>query len=211
MVPAPEDKLADRLRQGDVEALAVLFSLYRERLGRLVNYRLAPGLCGRVDAEDILQESYLAAAARLPHFQVRSENSPFVWLRLIVLQTLTDIHRKHLGAQMRDVYREVPLPGEHWAPGTSASLAGQLAAKLTSPSQAAIRDEMSRQLTLDIDSMNPVDREVLALRHFEELSNQETAEVLGIEEKAASIRYVRAIKRLKDILSNRTGGAESSS
>jgi RNA polymerase sigma-70 factor (ECF subfamily) len=200
-----EDELVERLRRSDAQALATLFSIYRDRLWRLVNYRLAPGLNGRVDAEDILQDSYLAAAARLKHFQESASSSAFVWLRLIVLQTLTDIHRKHLGAQMRDAYREVALPGGHWAPGTSASLAVQLAANLTSPSQAAIRDETSRQLETAIDSMNPIDREILALRHFEELSNQETAEALGIEEKTASIRYVRAIKRLKDILASLPG------
>jgi RNA polymerase sigma-70 factor (ECF subfamily) len=203
-----EDDLAERLRRGDRQALATLFSAYHERLARLVNHRLAPALHGRVDAEDVLQESYLAAAGRIKHFQESPSGSAFVWIRLVVLQTLTDVHRKQLGAQMRDAYREVALPAGHWAPGTSASLAVNLAASLTSPSQAAIRDETSRQLEAAIESMSPVDREILALRHFEELSNQETAEVLGIEEKAASIRYVRAVKRLKDILASLPGSHE---
>jgi RNA polymerase sigma-70 factor (ECF subfamily) len=203
---ASEDELSGRLRQGDAQALAAFFSTYHDRLARLVTYRLAPGLTGRVDAEDVLQESYLAAATRIKHFQESPSGSAFVWIRLIVLQTLTDMHRKHLGAQMRDAYREVGLPAGHWTPGTSASLAVQLAASLTSPSQAAMREETSRQLEVAIESMSAVDREVLALRHFEELSNQETAEVLGIEEKAASIRYIRALKRLKDILASLPGG-----
>jgi RNA polymerase sigma-70 factor, ECF subfamily len=203
---ADEKDLLERLRQGDAQALANLFSIHHERLLRLVRYRLAAGLGGRVDAEDVLQESYLAAMARIKHFQESTAPSAFVWLRLIVMQTLTDIHRKHLGARMRDAYREVGFP--QWGQSSSAALAAQLAASLTSPSQAAIRDEASRQLEAAIESMSERDREILELRHFEELSNQETALVLGIEEKAASIRYVRAIKRLKDIMGDLGGPSQ---
>jgi RNA polymerase sigma-70 factor (ECF subfamily) len=195
----------ERLRRGDDQALAELFSHYRERLARLVHFRLSPRLYGRVDAEDVLQESYLAAAQRLRHFVDNPSGSFFVWLRLVVLQTLTDIQRQHLGAQMRDAHREVPLQNQPWGQTTSASLAAQLLGNLTSPSQAAMRAEMADRLEVALESMNPIDREVLALRHFEELSNQETAEVLGIEAKAASIRYVRAVKRLKEILSAMPG------
>src|SRR5262249_14572025 len=155
------------LRQGDGQALAELFSNYRERLWRLVSFRLPPRLSGRVDAEDVLQESYLAAAARIKHFADNGTGSGFVWLPLIVLQTLTDIERQHFGAQMRDVHREVPLPAAPWSHGTSVSLAAQLLANLTSPSQAAIRGEMAVRLENALGSMNPIDREILALRHFE--------------------------------------------
>jgi RNA polymerase sigma-70 factor (ECF subfamily) len=199
-MPADEAELVARLRQGDEGALASLFSLYRERLWRLVTFRIPPRLNGRLDAEDVLQEAYLAAAARLQHFRAGSSGSFFVWLRLVVVQTLTDLQRQHLGAQMRDAGREVSLQGG-WGQGTSAALAAQLLGSLTSPSQAAIRDELAGRLGDALEGMNPVDREILALRHFEELTNQETAEVLGIEQKAASIRYVRALKRLREILS----------
>ena len=124
---------------------------------------------------------------------------------MVVLQTLTDIHRTHLGAQMRDAHREISLearPGPH---NTSASMAAQLVANLSSPSQAAMRAEIAGGLEAALQTMSGIDREVLALRHFEELSNQETAEVLGIDQKAASIRYVRALKRLKVILSQTPG------
>ena len=156
----------------------------------------------------MLQESYLAAASRLEHFIKDPASSFFVWLRLVVLQTLTDIHRTHLGAQMRDAHREVSLQARPWKHGTSASLAAHLLANLTSPSQAAMRAEAAGGLEAALESMSGIDREVLALRHFEELSNQETAEVLGIDQKAASIRYVRALKRLKEILSQIPGFME---
>jgi RNA polymerase sigma-70 factor (ECF subfamily) len=203
-----EETLLARLRAGDGQALAELFSGHRERLGRLVSFRLSPRLYGRVDVDDVLQESYLAAAARLDHFLSRPAGSFFIWLRLVVLQTLTDLHRTHLGAQIRDAHREVSLQAAPWTAATSACLAARLLANLTSPSQAAIRAEQAGQLENALQSMNPVDREILALRHFEELSNQETAEVLGIEQKAASIRYVRALKRLKQIMSAMPGGRE---
>jgi RNA polymerase sigma-70 factor, ECF subfamily len=201
---ASEADLVARLRGGDEQALAELFSIYRERLGRLVRFRLAPRLHGRVDPEDVLQEAYLAAAARLRHF-LDSAGTFFVWLRLVVLQTLTDLERHHLGAQKRDAHREVPLQGGVPGHGTSASLAVHLLDSLTSPSQAAMRHEMAGRLDDALESMNPTDREILAMRHFEELTNQETAEVLGIDQKAASIRYVRALKRLKEILSGLSG------
>jgi RNA polymerase sigma-70 factor, ECF subfamily len=202
---AGEALLLERLRDGDQQALAELFSSHRARLGRLVGFRLAPRLYGRVDAEDVLQESYLAAAARLEHFFKKPDGSFFVWLRVVVLQTLTDIHRTHLGAQMRDAHREISLEGRPGPHNTSASMAAQLVANLSSPSQAAMRAEIAGGLEAALQTMSGIDREVLALRHFEELSNQETAEVLGIDQKAASIRYVRALKRLKVILSQTPG------
>jgi RNA polymerase sigma-70 factor (ECF subfamily) len=197
----PEDEsLASRLRGGDTKALAEFFDRHRDRLGRLVSFRLSPRLLGRVDVDDVLQEAYLAAASRLRHFVERPDGSLFVWVRLVVLQTLTDLHRQHLGAKMRDAEREVSLQAGSWARSTSAPLAAQLLGSLTSPSQAAMRVESAAQLQTALEALADTDREILALRHFEELSNQEAAEVLGIEPKAASIRYVRALKRLKAVL-----------
>jgi RNA polymerase sigma-70 factor (ECF subfamily) len=126
--------------------------------------------------------------------------SAFVWLRLIAGQTLIDAHRHHLGVQARSPEREMAPGHLNYTQSTSTSLAAQLAARVTSPSQAAARAETLEQLERAIAAMDPIDQEVLALRHFEELSNSEVAEVLGIQQKAASIRYVRAVRRLKEIL-----------
>ncbi len=194
------DELLARLRVGDLTALGELFSLNRERLWRMVNFRLDQRLRGRVDADDVLQEAYLDAAKRIEHYLNNTSMSFFVWLRQIVLQTMIDLHRKHLGAQMRNAAREVSLHGAAYPQATSISLAAHLMGNITSPSQAAMREEVSHQLEEALETMSKIDREVLALRHFEELTNSEVAEVLGIQQKAASIRYVRAIARLKDIL-----------
>jgi RNA polymerase sigma-70 factor, ECF subfamily len=194
-----------RLQRGDREALALLFSEHRDRLWRMVNFRMDRRLAGRIDPDDVLQEAYLAAAARLVHYTADCSLSPFVWLRMVFMQTLIDLHRHHLGTQMRDAQREVSAGGYRYGQTTSASLAAQFVGQLTSPSQAAAREEMLSQVEQAIAEMDPLDQEVLAMRHFEELSNSEIAEVLGIQQKAASIRYVRAIKRLRGILAKMPG------
>ncbi len=198
-------ELVARLRSGDREVLATLFSQYRDRLWRLVGFRIDRRLLGRVDPDDVLQEAYLAAVQRLAHYGNAAPMSPFVWLRMIVLQTLTDVHRHHLGVQMRDADREVGGRAIDNSQTTSASLVAFLTGNCTSPSQAAVRAELFNQVEQAIATLEPLDQEVLALRHFEELTNSEVAEVLGIQQKAASIRYVRALKRLKAALAHLPG------
>jgi RNA polymerase sigma-70 factor (ECF subfamily) len=203
-----EAELVARLRQGETGVLAELFSRHRERLWKLVHFRLHPRLAARLDADDVLQEAYLAATTRLDHLLKSPAGSVFVWLRLIVLQTLTQLHRQHLGTGKRDAHREVSLQYGPEGRSTAASLAAQFLGSFTSPSGVVMRAEMAARLEAAIDAMHPVDREVLALRHFEELTNQEIAEVLGLEPTAASNRYVRALQRLKQILSETSEGRE---
>lgn len=201
MTESPEqvEELARRLRDGDRQALGELFALVRPRLWRTVHFRLDHRLAGRIDADDVLQEAYLNAAQRLDHLLQNPEMPVFLWLRLIANQTLVDVHRRHLGTQRRDAQRERSLHAG-CQDATSMSIAAHLLGQLTSPSRAAVRGEMHQQLEQALESMHEIDREVLALRHFEELSNSETAGVLGISEKAASNRYTRALSRLRDIL-----------
>lgn len=201
----PDFAHVERLRGGDREALADLFDVCRVRLRRIAVFRIDSRLRGRFDADDVLQEAYLAAEARLSHFIETPTLSGFLWLRLVLGQTLIDLHRRHLGAHKRDARREVGLQGTPGSANTSLSIAAVLAADITSPSRVAMRAENLSRVQAALETMNPVDREVLALRHFEELSNKEVADVLEIQEKAASIRYVRALKRLKEILSEVSG------
>ncbi len=199
------EELGRRLREGDTQALAELFSLERERLWRLVHFRMAEALRGRLEPDDVLQEAFLAASQRLGHYAGSPATSPFIWLRMILNQTLVDLHRQHLVAQRRDAGREVSLDATPFAQATSASVAIQLVGLFTSPSGAAQRADVLSLVQSAIEQMDPIDREVLALRHFEELSNSEVAEALGIEQKAASIRYIRALRRLKEILAQVPG------
>ncbi len=201
--------LLDRIKGGDNEALASLFAQHRERLLRMVAFRLDARLLGRMEAEDVLQEVYLDAAKRMHHFVEDSSTSFFIWLRMITMQTLIDVHRRHLGAQMRDAAREHAIGRSPVSQATSFSLAAGLLGGFTSPTLAARRSEMAEQLRTALDDMDPIDREVLALRHFEELTNSEVAEELGIQQKAASIRYIRALRRLKELLDETPGFAEA--
>jgi len=194
------ERLVNDVIHGDRSALARLFDHYRERLWRIVQFRMDRRLIGRVDADDVLQEAYLDAEKRIVHFLYDSPDSFFIWLRLIVNQTLIDVHRRHLETQSRDANRERSL-SSGWSPeSTSFSLSQHLLGEMTTPSQLALKAELAEQLNLALEGMNHLDQEVLAMRHFEELSNSETARALGISEQAASLRYVRAIGRLRKIL-----------
>jgi RNA polymerase sigma-70 factor (ECF subfamily) len=132
----------------------------------------------------------------------------FLWLRLEVGQKLVDVHRHHLGTQMRDAGQEVSLHRGALPQVTSLWLAEQLLGKLTTASRAAMRVELRVRVQEALNSMDPNDREVLILRHFEELSNAEVAQVLGIKPSAAVNRYVRALRRLKDVFEGMPGGIE---
>lgn len=191
--------LLQRLREGDQRALGELFAIYRQRLRRMVEFRLDQRLQGRVAPSDVLQEAYIDALKRFGHYFDKPEGSFYVWLRLIVNQSLIDLHRRHLEAKMRAAGQEVPVDGI-WTHATSMSIAMQLVAALETPSQAAGRAEVLAQVEAALCEMDPIDREVLTMRHFEELGNSEVAETLGISKAAASNRYVRALQRLREAL-----------
>jgi RNA polymerase sigma-70 factor (ECF subfamily) len=201
-------RLIERARGGDAQALNELLAMHRERLRRMVQVRLDWRLQGRVDASDVIQDAYLEAARRLDGY-LRDPPMPlFLWLRFLVGERLVVLHRRHLGAQMRDARREVSLYRGALPEASSAALAAQLLGQQTSPSEAAVRAERMLRLQEAVNRLEPLDREVLSLRHFEQLSRAEAAQVLGITESAAAKRYVRALKRLKDALADLPGGLE---
>jgi RNA polymerase sigma-70 factor, ECF subfamily len=194
-----------RLSMGDAEALGKIWQRYRERLRRVVRLRMDRRLQGRIDTSDVLQEAYVDFAGRVEEY-LRQPDLPFyLWLRLLTGQRLQLLHRHHLGAQMRDAGREVSLHRGAMPQATSVSLAAQLLGRFTSVTQAVQRAEMQLILQEAINGMDPIDREIVALRHFEELSNEETAQVLGIKPSAASTRHVRALKRLREVLRKTPG------
>jgi RNA polymerase sigma-70 factor, ECF subfamily len=209
MPETADDKNPALLRRavaGDESALAALFDGHRDRLRRMIRLRLDRRLSGRVDTSDVLQDAYLDVRRRIAEYARDPSAMPFhLWLRLVAGQRLTDVHRHHLGSQMRDAGQEVSLHRGPFPQADSVSLAAQLLGKMTSASQAAIRVEHKLIVQEALNSMDPIDREVLALRHFEHLSNDETAQVLGLSRSAASNRYIRALKRLKGILSSIPG------
>jgi RNA polymerase sigma-70 factor (ECF subfamily) len=201
-------EVIERARTGDREALNALFGRHRERLRRMVEIRLDARLQGRLDASDVVQEAFVEVTERLGEY-IRDPKLPlFLWLRLVVGERLVRLHRHHLGTQMRDAGREVSLYPGALPAASSAALAAQLLGRHTSPTQAFVRAERILRVQEALNALDPVDREILSLRHFEELTAAEAARVLGIEESAAAKRYFRALKRLKDVLANLPGGLE---
>lgn len=181
-------------------ALGELFAQNRGRLRAMIQLRLDARLRSRIDPSDVLQEAFVEIVRRTDHFLATTNVPPIVWMRAVTLEQMQHLVRRHLNAQARAVGRELHIERAEWGHETSAILAGELVAKLSSPSQAAIRAEQQIQLQLAIATLDPVDQEIIALRCYEELTNAETAAVLQLQPSAASNRYVRALKRLKDIL-----------
>ncbi len=193
---------------GDQGALSDLFARYRDRLKRMIHLRLSRRLQGRIDDSDILQESYPEIARKLPEYAAEPRLPLFLWLRHMTGLKLVEVHRRHLGTQARDAEREISLHRGGLPEADSISLAAQLLGQLTTPSQAAIRAELRLVVQEALNTMDPLDREVLALKHFEQLSTSDIAEVLGLSKAGAGGRYLRAIKRLREILSHVPGFEE---
>lgn len=193
-----------QLRQAGDQALADALALLAPRLLRIVELRIDPRLAGRVDAADVLQETFLEARKRLARYLEDPRVSMFVWLRGVTLDTLTHVHRRHL-AQMRNAGREVSWQTATAPQASSLSMAGWLIGDLTTPSQAAIRDETARRIEQVLEMLDEIDREVLILRHFEQLSNDEVASVVGVKKAAASRRYTRALAHFRQALTSISG------
>ena len=202
-------RLLEQARAGDKGALNDLFARHRARLRRMVDLRLDGRLQARIDASDVIQEAFVEAVTRQDEYLRQPSYPLFLWLRLIVGERLLKLHRHHLGTQMRDAGMEVSIYRGALPAASSAALAAQLLGKHTSPTQAAVRAERMMRLQEALNALEPIDREVLSLRHFEEMTIVETALSMGIEESAAAKRYIRALKRLKTTLASMPGGLES--
>jgi RNA polymerase sigma-70 factor (ECF subfamily) len=187
------------------QELTELFERYRERLKLMVHLRMDRRLQARVDSSDVLQEAFLEGAERYERYKAKPTMPPFLWLRFLVGQRMILMHRRHLGVKARAAGREVSLFHGALPEANSESLAAQLLGKLSSPSQVAMRSELQVRLQQALNSMDEMDREVLVLRHFEQLSNVEVAEVLGLAQRTASKRYVTALRRLKEIVGTMPG------
>ena len=199
-------KLIQLASDGNTDALNELFTRYRDRLRRIVELRLDWRLRSRIDPSDVLQDAYVQVVRKLTRHLEDPKLPFFLWLRLIVGEQLINTHRTHLGVMKRDASLDVPINQSGFPAASSAALAAQLLGQDTSPSEALERAERLTHLQNALDAMEAIDREVLTLRHFEQLTTSEAAIVLEIEPAAAAKRYVRAIKRLRAIMSQMPGG-----
>ncbi|MHC4408311.1 MAG: sigma-70 family RNA polymerase sigma factor [Planctomycetota bacterium] len=200
------DELLRRAAAGDRDCLDQLLEQDRARLARMVQLRLDPRVRSRVAASDVIQEASLEAFRRLDEYLSNPKLPFFLWLRFLTGQKVLEMHRRHLGAQRRDARRELHLHRDPWPGATSTDLANLLLGKLTAPSERAIRAEQRRRLEESLNALAPLDRELVVLRHFEQLTNVEAAAELEIAPSAASKRYIRALKKLKEILVRMPGG-----
>ena len=196
-----DERLAKAI-DGDSDSFAKLFEVYRPRLRRMVDVRMDARARARFDPSDVLQETFVEAARTLPTYAAKQEQMPFfLWLRLITGDRLAKFHRNHLGAQKRAATREVNTAYD----GPSASsvyLASQLVGDFTSVDHNLKAEEAQQQLEDALNGMNEKDRDVIAMRHYEELSTEEIAIVLNMTRSGVLKRYARAIKKLTSALRN---------
>jgi RNA polymerase sigma-70 factor (ECF subfamily) len=193
-------ELLDQARAGHPTAVERLLTAHREPLRRMISLRLDPALAARVDASDIVQDVLIEAHRRLDEY-LRNPVMPFrLWLRHIAQDHVIDAHRRHRLAQRRSLDREQPLVPAVLADHSSAELAAQLLDQERTPASEAIQRELQRRLAGAIAELDEDDREVILLRHREQLSNQEVAAALGLSEAASSMRYLRAVRRLRAAL-----------
>ena len=200
--------LLARAKDGDRSAVGELFDAQRARLERMLALRIDGRLRGRIEAADVIQDSFVEASRRLDEYLLEPAMPFYLWLRFITVQRLHSVYREHLGAKRRDARREVRLDAGASTGATSEALAARLLGKLSTPSRGMMRAELRAQLREILESMDPNDREIIALRHFEQLGNVDASRVLGLEPSAASKRYVRAIRRLRELLARIPGMAE---
>ncbi len=189
--------LLEKAKAGQPQALGELLENCREVLLRIIKFRMDPRLRSRLDADDIIQDAFIEATQRFDKFAEEQPMPFFLWLRFITVQKLYQLHRHHLGVQARDAGREVSIFAKPQPQATSAMLAAHLLGKHTSPSVAAVRAEQTRRVERALNAMSETDREILALRRFERLKNDEVAQLLNISKTAASNRYIRALERLQ--------------
>jgi RNA polymerase sigma-70 factor (ECF subfamily) len=198
-------ELIRRVGEGDGQALAELFARHHDRLRRMVRLRLDRRLHGRVDPSDLLRQVSADVRQRAKEYKTGSSGRGYLWLRAVAGDHLQALHQQHLGSRMGEAGQEVSLFRGSMPEANSVSLAAQLLGRMVSNSQSADRADKQIRLQQVLNGMDTLDREILALRHFEELSNDEAAQVLGLSSTEALGRYVRALKRLKDLLSQIPG------
>lgn len=197
-----QELLADAGR-GRPDAVNQLLERHRGALRKLVQLRLDRKIAGRVDASDVVQDVLLEANQRLQEY-LADPRMPFhLWLRHLAKDRMIDMHRHHRGAQRRSMDRERSLASPQYGDQSSFDLAGQLAASELTPAAAAIRRELEQRFLAAMDQMDEDDRDILLMRHFEQLGNSEAAEALGLSAAAAGMRHLRALRKLRAILGER--------
>ncbi len=194
--------LADAGR-GNGDAVNQLLERHRDSLRRLIRLRLDRAVARRVDASDIVQDVLLEANQRLSDY-LADPRMPFhLWLRHLAKDRIIDMHRQHRGAQRRSTDREQPLAAASNGDHSAFDLAQQLAAQELTPAAANIRRELEERFLAAVDQLDDDDRDIILMRHYEQLGNTEAATALGLSPAAAGMRHLRALRKLRAILGER--------
>ncbi len=197
--PDETDKLLELAQDGDHAAFEEIFRRHRAKLRRAIALRMDSRVAARVDASDVLQDTYLEAFRRLPLYLQQQPMPFYLWLCWIAREKVIALHRRHLGAEKRAVTYEAPqLPADRSATFVSAVIAG----REPSPSQALAKAELAERLRQALGQLDADERDLILWRHFEQLSARDMAQLLQVSEAAASKRYLRAVERLRTILVN---------
>ena len=193
------DQLLEQASMGNDRAVDLLLQRHRRRLRQMVALRIDARLSARVDASDVVQDAVTLASQRLPEY-LRDRPVPFYpWLRQIAWQRLIDLHRRHITAARRSVTRQQPLEMK-LSDRSAIQLADRLVGSATSPSQTLVRKEQRERVRGALAKSRPGDREILVLLYLEQLSIRETSAVLGITERAVTMRHLRALQRIRPLL-----------
>lgn len=192
--------LLKEVGEGDQSAVNRLLDRHREAVRRMVQMRLDHAVARRVDASDVVQDVMLEASQRLTDY-IRNPSMPFhLWLRQLAKDCMIDMHRRHRGAQRRSVDREQNMTSFNSDDQSAADLTSLLRDAELTPAASALRKEMEERFVLALDKLEESEREIIIMRHFEHLGNGEVAEALGLSAPAAGMRYLRAIRRLRELL-----------
>ena len=200
----PEQQQTDILLKqavdGDDAAVNQLLDRHRNSLRQLIRMRLDQKIQKRIDVSDVLQDVLIEANRRLTRY-LNDPVMPFhLWLRQIARDRIIDAHRRHRVSAKRSVDREQQMVAPRGYDQSSIHLASLLGDQQLTPAAAALQKEMARKVEAAISELDPKDCEIIVMRHYEHLTNQEISQALGLNEPAASMRYMRAIRRLKVIL-----------
>ena len=194
------EELLDGAKAGDADAVERLLDRHRIAIHRLIEMRLDRRIQQRVDASDIVQEVMIEANRRLKTY-LESPSLPFhLWLRQMAKDRIIDAHRRHRGSVKRSVDREQGMVAPAVTDRSTIEFVAQLCDQEMTPAAAATMHELQKRFTAAIDQLDEGDREIVVMRHFEQLSNQDVANALGLSQPAASMRYLRAIRRLRQLL-----------